>query len=60
MHELKKTFLFAIIGLPFVAYSFHIVSNPLPAISLDSEDSGSLVTIATYAQQQESQTRFGY
>jgi len=59
MHELKKTFLFAIIGLPFVALSSHIVSNPLPTISLDSEDSGSLVTIATYADQ-EDQTRFGY
>jgi len=59
MHELKKTFLFAIIGLPFVAYSFHIVSNPLPAISLDSEDSRPLVTIATYAEQ-EHQTRFDY
>ena len=60
MHELKKTFLFAIIGLPFVAYSSHIVSNPLPTISLDSENSGSLVNIAAYAQQQESQTRFDY
>ena len=59
MHELKKTFLFAIIGLPFVAYSFHIVSNPLPTISLDSENSGSLVTIATYAQEHD-QTRFDY
>jgi len=59
MHELKKTFLFAIIGLPFVAYSSYIVSNPLPTISLDSEDSGSLVTIAAYAEQ-EDQTRFGY
>ena len=51
MHELKKTFLFAIIGLPLVAYSSHIVSNPLPTISLDSEDSRSLVTIATYAKE---------
>ena len=59
MHELKKTFLFAIVGLPFVAYSSHIVSNPLPSISLDSENSGSLVTIAAYAEQ-EDQTRFGY
>ena len=59
MHELKKTFLFAIVGLPFVAYSSHIVSNPLPTISLDSEDSRSLVTIAAYAEQ-EDQTRFGY
>jgi hypothetical protein len=59
MHELKKTFLFAIIGLPFVALSSHIVSNPLPTISLDSEDSRSLVTIAAYAEQ-EDQTRFGY
>ena len=59
MHELKKTFLFAIIGLPFVALSSHIVSNPLPTISLDSENSGSLVTIAAYAEQ-EDQTRFGY
>ena len=59
MHELKKTFLFAIIGLPFVAYSSHIVSNPLPTISLDSEDSRSLVTIAAYAEQ-EDQTRFDY
>ena len=59
MHELKKTFLFAIIGLPFVAYSSHIVSNPLPTISLDTEDSRSLVTIAAYAEQ-EDQTRFGY
>ena len=59
MHELKKTFLFAIIGLPFVAYSSHIVSNPLPTVSLDSEDSRSLVTIAAYAEQ-EDQTRFGY
>mgnify|MGYP003304465490 CR=1 FL=1 len=60
MHELKKTFLFAIIGLPFVALSSHIVSNPLPTISLDSENSGSLVTIATHTQEQENQTRFGY
>jgi len=60
MHELKKTFLFAIIGLPFVALSSHIVSNPLPTIGLDSEDSRPLVTIATYAAEQESQTRFGY
>ena len=59
MLELKKTFLFAIIGLPFVAYSSHIVSNPLPSISLDSENSGSLVTIAAYAEQ-EDQTRFDY
>ena len=59
MHELKKTFLFAIIGLPFVALSSHIVSNPLPTISLDSEDSRSLVTIAAYAAQ-EDQARFGY
>ena len=59
MHELKKTFLFAIIGLPFVALTSHIVSNPLPTISLDSEDSRSLVTIAAYAEQ-EDQTRFGY
>ena len=60
MYELKKTFLFAIIGLPLVAYSSHIISNPLPPISLDSEDSRSLVTIAAYAQEQESQTRFDY
>ena len=59
MHELKKTFLFAIIGLPFVALSSHIVSNPLPTISLDSEDSRSLVTIAAYAKE-KGQTRFGY
>ena len=59
MHEIKKTFLFAIIGLPFVAYSSHIVSNPLPTISLDTEDSRSLVTIAAYAEQ-EDQPRFGY
>ena len=59
MHELKKTFLFAIIGLPFVAYSFHIVSSPLPTISLDSENSRPLVTIAAYAEE-EGQTRFGY
>ena len=59
MHELKKTFLFAIVGLPFVALSSRIVSNPLPTISLDSEDSRSLVTIAAYAEQ-EDQTRFGY
>ena len=59
MHELKKTFLFAIIGLPFVALSSHIVSNPLPTISLDSENSGSLATIAAYAEQKD-QTRFGY
>ena len=59
MLELKKTFLFAIIGLPFVAYSSHIVSNPLPTISLDSENSGSLVTIAAYAEEQD-QARFGY
>ena len=59
MHELKKTFLFAIIGFPFVAYSSHIVSNPLPTVSLDSEDPRSLVTIAAYAEQ-EDQTRFGY
>jgi len=60
MHELKKTVLFAILGLPFVALSSHIVSNPLPTISLDSEDSGSLVTIAAYAQEQEGRTRFDY
>ena len=59
MHELKKTFLFAIIGLPFVAYSSHIVSNPLPTVSPDSEDPRSLVTIAAYAEQKD-QTRFGY
>ena len=59
MQEIKKTVLFAIIGLPFVAYSSHIVSNPLPSISLDSENSGSLITIAAYAEQ-EDQTRFGY
>jgi len=59
MLELKKTFLFAIIGLPFVAYSSHIVSNPLPPISLDSENSGSLVTIAAYAEEQD-QARFDY
>lgn len=59
MQEIKKAVLFAIIGLPFVAYSSHIASNPLPAISLDSEDSRSFVTIATYADQ-EDQTRFGY
>ena len=59
MHALKKTFLFAIIGLPFVAYSSHIVSTPLPPISLDTEDSRSLVTIAAYAEQ-EDQTRFDY
>jgi len=59
MQEIKKAVLFAIIGLPFVAYSSHIVSNPLPAISLDSEDSRSLVTIATHAKEYN-QTRFGY
>ena len=59
MHELKKTFLFAIIGLPFVAYSFHIVSNPLPTVSFDSENSGPIVTIAAYAEQ-EDKTRFSY
>ena len=59
MHELKKTFLFAIIGFPFVAYSSHIVSNPLPTVSLDSEDPRSLVTIAAYAEE-KGQTRFGY
>lgn len=59
MHELKKTFLFAIIGLPFVAYSSHIVSNPLPTISLDSENSRPLVTIAAYAEE-EGKARFGY
>ena len=59
MHELKKTFLFAIIGLPFVALTSHIVSNPLPTISLDSEDSRSFVTIAAHATE-EDQTRFGY
>ena len=60
MQEIKKAVLFAIIGLPFIALSSHIVSNPLPSISLDSENSGSLVTIAAYAQEQESQTRFDY
>ena len=59
MHELKKTFLFAIIGLPFVAYSFHIVSNPLPPVSFDSENSGPILTIATQPQQ-EAKTNFGY
>ena len=59
MQEIKKAVLFAIIGFPFVAISSHIVSNPLPTISLDSENSGSLVTIAAYAEQ-EDQTRFGY
>ena len=59
MQEIKKAVLFAIIGLPFVAYSSHIVSNPLPPVSLDSENSRSLVTIAAYAEQ-EDQTRFGY
>ena len=59
MHELKKTFLFAIIGFPFVALSSHIVSKPLPSISLDSEDSRSLVTIAAYAEE-DGQARFGY
>ena len=59
MQEIKKAVLFAIIGLPFVAYSSHIVSNPLPPVSLDSENSGSLVTIAAYAEQ-EDQSRFGY
>jgi len=57
MRELQKTLLFAIIGLPFVALTSHIVSNPLPAVSLDSENSGSLVTIAAYAEE-EDQTRF--
>ena len=48
MHELKKAFLFAIIGLPFVALTSHIVSTPFPTVSLDSENSGSLiVTIPT-------------
>ena len=59
MHELKKTFLFAIIGLPFVAYSFHIVSNPLPTVGFDSENSRSLITIATQPQQ-KAKTSFGY
>ena len=59
MLELKKTFLFAIIGLPFVALSSHIVSNPLSTVSLDSEDSRSVVTIATHAEAYN-QTRFGY
>ena len=59
MQEIKKAVLFAIIGLPFVAYSSHIVSNPLPPVSLDSENSGSLVTIAAYAEQ-EDPSRFGY
>jgi len=59
MQEIKKAVLFAIIGLPFVAYSSHIVSNPLPPVSLDSENSRSLVTIAAYAEQ-EDQTRFDY
>jgi hypothetical protein len=57
MYELQKTFLFAIIGLPFVAYSFHIVSSPLPSISLDSENSGSIVAIAAYAEE-KGQARF--
>jgi hypothetical protein len=43
MRELQKTLLFAIIGLPFVALTSHIVSNPLPAVNLDSENSGSLI-----------------
>lgn len=60
MQEIKKAVLFAIIGLPFIALSSHIVSNPLPTISLDSENSRSLVPIATHAQEQENQTRFGY
>ena len=59
MQEIKKAVLFAIIGLPFIALSSHIVSNPLPSISLDSEDSRSLVTIAAYAEEQH-QTRFDY
>ena len=59
MQEIKKAVLFAIIGLPFVAYSSHIISNPLPSISLDSENSGSLVTIAAYVEE-EGQARFGY
>ena len=59
MQEIKKAVLFAIIGLPFIALSSHIVSNPLPTVSLDSEDPRSLVTIAAYAEQ-EDQTRFGY
>ena len=59
MHELKKTFLFAIIGLPFVALTSHIVSNPLPSISLDSENPRPIVTIATYAKE-TGQPRFGY
>ena len=59
MQEIKKAVLFTIIGLPFIAISSHIVSNPLPTISLDSEDSRSLVTTAAYAQEQD-QARFGY
>ena len=59
MQEIKKAVLFAVIGLPFIAISSHIVSNPLPTISLDSEDSRSLVTIAAYAAEQD-QARFGY
>ena len=59
MQEIKKAVLFAIIGLPFIALSSHIVSNPLSTVSLDSEDSRSLVTIAAYAEE-KGQTRFGY
>lgn len=59
MQEIKKAVLFTIIGLPFIAISSHIVSNPLPTISLDSKDSRSLVTIAAYAEA-EGQARFGY
>jgi len=59
MHELKKAVLFAIIGFPFIALSSHIVSNPLPTVSLDSEDSRSVITLATHARE-KGQTRFGY
>jgi len=59
MQEIKKAVLFAIIGLPFIALSSHIVSNPLPTVSLDSEDSRSLVTIAAHAEE-DGKARFGY
>ncbi len=45
MHELKKTFLFALIGFPLVTLSNHIVSNPLPSVGYDYENPGSAFVI---------------
>tara|TARA_R100001594_G_scaffold833_1_gene3417 strand:+ start:2982 stop:3164 length:183 start_codon:yes stop_codon:yes gene_type:complete len=60
MQEIKKAFLFAIIGLPLVAVSNHLVSNPFPTVSNSVESLRPSYAATTTQAYQKDQTRPSY